>query len=290
MKHNKASRTAQYMALFRALESRRPMGERLFDDPYAIAFLDSAYKSVTRISSISFFREIIHKIIQHKIPGALSSGIARTKYIDDVLKKRFQERKQQVIILGAGFDTRSLRLDFLKAAPVIEIDHPNTSRLKQDCLVEVLGELPANTRYLQLDFNEQSLEGLAAQENIDYATPATIIWEGVTNYLTAEAIDKTFGFIEKFARGSSVIFTYVDNLVLEKPQLFFGAEKLLKDLAEIEERWTFGFYPDTLADYLNRFKLTLMEDLGAATYRDKYWPGRDAKGYEFYRVAYAVRE
>lgn len=156
MKEDKASRTAQYMALFRALESRRPEGERLFDDPYAIAFLGKFHRWVTRASVVPFVREIVHKIISRKIPGALSSGIARTKYIDEIVSRSIREGSRQVIILGAGFDTRSLRLDVLKAIPVIEIDHPNTSSFKKKCLFEVSGELPANTRYLQLDLNEQA--------------------------------------------------------------------------------------------------------------------------------------
>lgn len=278
------------MALFRALESRRPEGERLFDDPYAIAFLGRFHRGVIGASVVPFVREIIHKIIRRKIPGALSSGIARTKYIDEIVNRSIGEGSRQVIILGAGFDTRSLRLDVLKRIPVIEIDHPNTSSLKKECLLEVSGGLPANTRYLQLDFNEQSLDDLAARERIDLSIPSTIIWEGVTNYLAPEAVDSTFGFLEKFVRGSCIIFTYIDKLVLEKPELFFGAGKLLKDLAEIEERWTFGFYPDDVASYLERFSFVLKEDLGAAEYRDRYRPGLETKGYEFYRVAYALRK
>lgn len=105
-----------------------------------------------------------------------------------------------------------------------------------------------------------------------------------------EAIDNTFGFLEKFAKGSCIIFTYVDKLVLEKPALFFGAGKLLKDLTAIEERWTFGFYPNEIASYLERFSFGLKEDLGAAVYRERYRPGLETKGYEFYRVAYAIRK
>jgi hypothetical protein len=71
--------------------------------------------------------------------------------------------------------------------------------------------------------------------------------------------------------------------------LFIGAEKLLKDLEGIEERWTFGFLPDELPGYLSNFGLVLVEDLGATEYRQKYLPGRTEKGYEFYRVAMAQK-
>jgi methyltransferase (TIGR00027 family) len=229
----------------------------------------------------------VQGIIRRKIPGALSSGLARTKYIYDLLKQAVDKGVQQVLILGAGFDTRALRLDFMKTIPVIEIDHPSTAQLKIDTLKNELGALPANVRYLQLDFNVQSLEELAAANNINFTLPSCIIWEGVTNYLTAQAVDKTFNFIANFTKGSGVIFTYVHQQVLNEPHLFFGADKLLHDLEEIEERWTFGFLPEELPGYLQQYGLILKEDLGAATYRERYIPERTEKGYEFYRVAFA---
>lgn len=289
MKAGTASRTAQYMALFRALETRRPRGKRLFNDPYAIKFLDNKLKRVTRISSLPVARKIIQRIIFRKIPGALSSGLARTKYIDDLLKQSIDSGVKQVIILGAGFDTRALRLGFLQNLPVIEIDHPGTARLKMETLEQELGGLPEHVQYLQIDFNVQSLEELAAASNINFNIPAAIIWEGVTNYLNAEAIANTFRFISKFPQGSTIIFTYVNQLVLDNPQLFFGAPKLLHDLEQIEERWTFGFRPEELDSYLCGFRMQLKEDLGAADYRARYIPDRMEKGYEFYRVAIAVR-
>lgn len=280
------------MALFRALEHRRPSPKRLFADPYAIHFLDSQLKFVSRLSAIPFAHQLIANIIQRKIPGALASGIARTRYIDDLLLQTVQHGVQQVIILGAGFDTRALRLPFLKQLPVIEIDHPNTAALKTTTLRALPGQIPANIRYLQIDFNTQSLEALLQEHQMDFNIPTTIIWEGVTNYLIQEAIDHTFSILEKFIHGSYVIFTYVHKQVLEQPDTFFGAAKLLKDLHDIEEHWTFGFDPDDLPAYLNRFNYILLEDAGAADYREKYIPDRVSllKGYEFYRLAFAKKK
>jgi methyltransferase (TIGR00027 family) len=287
MKTDKASRTAQYMALFRALETNREASDRLFEDLYAIYFLDSGLRLATRASKIPFVRNYVTKTVRKRVPGAFSSGLARTKYIDDLLQNTIAGGVKQVIILGAGFDTRASRLKFLESIPVIEIDHPNTSNFKTDILEKHLGKLPENVTYCKIDFNKQSLGQLAAQNNFDFTKPTTVIWEGVTNYLSEEAIHKTFAFIAKFPKGSHVIFTYVHRRVLDNPNSFLGGEKLLADLERIEERWTFGFLPDELPDYLNQFGLILTEDLGATEYRDKYLPGRSEKGYEFYRVAMA---
>ncbi len=277
------------MALFRALETTRKPSDRLFTDPYAINFLDSGLKMAVKASALPIVKRFVSHTIQKKIPGAFSSGLARTKYIDDLLHATINNHVKQVIILGAGFDTRALRLDFLKSIPVIEIDHPNTSNFKIEILKKTIGKLPDNVAYWQIDFNKQSLDELAEQNNLDFTKPATIIWEGVTNYLTEDAINKTFSFISRFPKGSYVIFTYVHKKVLEEPNAFLGGEKLLSNLENMEERWTFGFMPEQLHDYLKKFNLTLEEDLGATEYRNKYLPQRSEKGYEFYRVAMAKK-
>jgi methyltransferase (TIGR00027 family) len=289
MKADKASRTAQYMALFRALETKRPAGKRLFTDPFAAGFLDIKLQLVTRLMPVPGIHQYVYHTIQRKIPGALSSGIARTKYIDDLVQRSIDRGAKQLIILGAGFDTRALRLGCLQHIPVIEIDHPNTAALKLKVLKHKLGELPAHVRYLQIDFNTQSLDELATHHGIDFSLPTLFIWEGVTNYLVKAAIDNTFAFVQRFATGSAIIFTYVHQQVLDEPSAFTGGKKLLSDLESIQERWTFGFYPHELPAYMKTFGLTLTEDKGAAEYRQQYLPERTQPGYEFYRVAYAQR-
>lgn len=290
MKAEKTSRTAQYMALFRALETKRDVNDRLFSDPYAIDFLDSKLRFATRLSKFAPVKNYIQNTIQKKIPGAFSSGIARTKYIDDLLQDAIQNGIKQALILGAGFDTRPLRLDFLKSIPVIEIDHPNTSNFKIQIYKNSLGQLPENVQFLQIDFNQQNLDQLAVQNDINFSLPTAVIWEGVTNYLSADAVKSTFEFISKFAKNSIVIFTYIHKEILENPKSFLGGEKLLKDLNELEEQWTFGFLPNELSDYLNQFDIKLIEDLGANEYRERFLPNRSEKGYEFYRTAFGIKQ
>lgn len=248
MKVDKASRTALYMAFFRALESTRPEGKRLFYDPYAVFFLDNKLKRAVHYSPVPLVRKYLRWKIHKELPGGFTSGVARTRYIDDLLKASINKGVQQVIILGAGYDTRALRLDFLQDIPVIEIDHPNTAKRKLGALQSEMGKLPANVRFYQIDFNEQSLDDLAQTRHIDMSIPTAFIWEGVTNYLSDQAVDNTFKFFSQFASGSCLIFTYVHQQVFDDPGSFFGAQKLLNDLAELEETWTFGFDPEELKD------------------------------------------
>ncbi len=279
------------MALFRAIETSRPSRKRLFSDPFAILFLDEGLKWAVRISSLPIIGRIILQIIHRRGPGALSSGIARTKYIDDLLLRTINHGVKQVIILGAGFDTRALRLPFLEGISVIEIDHPATSQFKLSKLKAMLKFLPKNVSYYEMDFNKESLENWALTGKLNFKTPTTIIWEGVSNYLTPVAVEKTFLFIEKFSRGSYVIFTYVDQSLFDRPESFEGTDELFRNLRKNDEEWTFGFEPNQLSNYLTKFGLTLIEDYGAENYRDRYMPERGEllRGYEFYRVVLARR-
>lgn len=292
MKENTASRTAQYMAFFRALETTLPASRRLFNDPYARLFLDPMLKQAEWLYRIPFMRDIITSIIESNGPGAFSSGIARTRLIDDLLQQCIQARTKQVIILGAGFDTRALRLDSLRTLPVIEIDHPDTASFKITTLKKKQGMLPENVMYLQLDFNRDSLETLAQKHAINFNMPTTIVWEGVSNYLSEQAIQNTFAFLSRFREGSGIVFTYIDKQVLDKPQSFFGTDKILKTLRSNKEEWTFGFYPDQLQRYLAGFGFSIVEDKSAVEYRAHYMPERKkiSRGYEFYRVALAKKE
>jgi O-methyltransferase involved in polyketide biosynthesis len=158
-------------------------------------------------------------------------------------------------------------------------------------LKKSIRQLPANVNFQQVDFNEQSLNEIAEQARINFLLPTTIIWEGVTNYLTKETIDDTFNFTKQFISPFNIIFTYIDKDVLDHPRHFKGTEQLFINLKNNEEEWTFGFTPNKLSAYLQQFNLALKEDLNATEYRSRYMPDRMGllEGYEFYRVVAAKR-
>jgi len=291
MKLEAFSRTAMYLAFFRAIETAQPKEKRLFEDRLAKIFLDVRFKLALRIATIPFLRNIAIDYIQKQGLGSLSVGIARTKYIDDLVKRAVDEGAKQVIILGAGFDTRAFRLPFLQDMPVVEIDHPNTLRYKLNKLKETIKDLPSNVRYLELDFNKQAIKEFAIKNKIDFSLPTVIIWEGVSSYLSSVAVDKTFEFVKGFAPGTSIIFTYINRLVLDNPENFGGAKELMEILKADEEEWTFGFYPEQLASYLQKYGLSITEDTGATEYRNMYIPERKNlhRGLKFHRVAFVKK-
>jgi len=106
MRAGTASRTAELMALFRVMESARPRG-RLFEDPFAPLCLKPPLRLLYQLSRVGMFRGLVESTIDAVIPGARSSGIARTRFIDDELRSALESGCRQVVIAGAGFDCRA---------------------------------------------------------------------------------------------------------------------------------------------------------------------------------------
>ena len=292
MKKGHASRTAEYMALFRALESSLPAERRLFEDPLARAFLSPSLALVARLSRLPGFQELVPRLIDYRWPGARSSAVARTRFIDDAVGAALEEQIEQFVVLGAGFDSRAYRLPVLQQTTVFEVDHPDTLRQKRSAVERALAVLPEHVRFVPTDFNQGDLEqAMAAASGGGYRQSARtfFLWEGVTHYLTEAAVDATLRWCSRAAPGSKLLFTYVERAVLEDPQSFFGTEKLFATLAAAGEKWTWGIEPSVLPQFLAQRGLCLEQDVGAEEYRRLYWKerARRMRGYEFYRIAVA---
>jgi methyltransferase (TIGR00027 family) len=288
MEAGRPSTTAEIMAFFRALESIRPADRRLFEDPFAARFLRPWLRIIVHGSILPLIGPLLLRWIDRRWPGARTSAIARTRLIDDWIDASVAEGAGQVLILGSGFDSRAWRLPALRRVAVFEIDHPATSAEKRRRLA-VFGAERSNVRLVPADFERDAVPEALAQSRFDSTKPALVIWEGVTNYLTADAVDETLRWIGSLAKGTRLIFTYVHERVLADPSAFEGAAQILIAVTSTGEPWTFGLRPEALPGYLEARGLKLLADLGAKDYRARYMGERakGMRGYEFYRVALA---
>ncbi len=289
MQAERASRTAEYMAFFRALESARPADARLFADPFAIQFLRPGLRCAARAARRPLLRALIARYVDHRLPGARTSGIARTWVIDDALRQLARAGIDQVVILGAGFDCRAYRLPELAAATVFELDQAATGALKVACLKRVLPALPDNVHFVGIDFMRERLPDVLAGAGFEHSRPAVFVWEGVTNYLTADAVDAVMRYVATCAAGTHLIFTYVHRGALDGSVHFEDAAAIRRDVARLGEPWTFGLTPEELGAYLQERGLRVKQDSGAHDYRVRCFgaAGANMKGYDFYRVAIA---
>ena len=211
MIEGRASRTAVQQAGIRAVESLLPAEKRVCYDPLAVVFLDDKLQRRYRLCLKSPFQRAVWIWSVRKDPsGTRAEGVARTRYIDDYSQACISNGVEQVVILGAGFDSRAYRLRAFHKVKVFEVDHPNTQKTKAARLKTVLKEWPSWVTLVPVDFEKDRLDEklLAAGYRRDLKT--LFIWEGVTPYLTAESVDRTLALVvANSSPGSSIIFDYL---------------------------------------------------------------------------------
>ncbi len=255
MKAGTPSRTAEYMALFRALESARPAGERLFEDRAAASFLRPTLRAVAFAARFHATNRLIVAFIDHRWPGPRLSGVVRTRVIDDFVAGAMQDGCTQLVLLGAGYDTRATRLPAAASGTVFEIDHPVTQARKRATLDRACERI----RYVPLDFERDALQPALIDAGLDPSKRACVLWEGVFSYLTPEAIDVTLAaLVAACAPASRILLTYVDERCLDASGAQAGA--WLTAVHDAGEPFQTGLDPACAAAFFAARKLTLCDD------------------------------
>lgn len=290
VKAGRASRTAEHNALLRALEALRSSGSAPFDEPMVRAFLTWPLAQVADLARIGLLHRLVVAFIDKRWPGVRSSVVARTSWIDQTITDVLDQSMEQVVILGTGYDTRAYRLEALAGRTVFEVDHPDTQAQKRMALGRAGIEPVSDLRFVATDFNLGNLEIAIASAGYQRSLPTLFLWEGVTNYLNDTAVDATLRWCARASEGSHLIFTYIHRDVLTAPGNYAGARRVFSTLRRANETMTFGIDPAELPGYLAERQLTLVQDLGARTYRQHYYgdAASTIRGHEFYRIAHAA--
>ena len=287
----RASRTAEFMAFFRALQDGgRLRGRRLFADPLAAAFLRPSLRLAVRLAGLPLLGAAVPWFVDRRCPGARSSAIARTRLIDDMVVGAVRAGMDQVVLLGAGFDCRAYRLPGIDRGRVFELDHAAILAAKKARLRRTVGRLPDHVAFVEADFEGEGFAQVMTSAGFTQSARSFFVWEGVTNYLTADAVDTTLRSIAAVAApGSRLLFTYVHRGLLDGSIAFTGTRRLRRTLRRVGEPWTFGLDPAEIPDFLASRGFDLLGDWGAVEYRARYLGerGRQVRGYEFYRAALA---
>lgn len=237
---NQSSTTAEGMAIVRAVEASRPENVRICYDPIARSLVPTFkfYGSKWFIASGLYGR---------LAPGALEFITARERYIDDFLRACLDEGLDQVVILGAGFDTRAYRIAGIDKTRIFEVDHPATQAEKLRRLKKISGLATGHVTFIPVDFNTQSLGERLALAGYSDQAKTLFIWQGVTEYLTTEGIDATLAFIAGHSGpGSAVIFDYFYTQTL-RDMNSKAASRILK---AVGERLTFGIDEGQIGPFL----------------------------------------
>jgi methyltransferase (TIGR00027 family) len=250
MRTGQPSRTARQNALFRALEARRRPADRVADDPLAVKFLTPEFRALAVAGRVPPARHLIESVIDRRWPCVRGGVVARTRLIDETVAAALAG-VEQMLILGAGFDSRAYRLEQLREVAVFEVDHPATQAAKRRILVRGSGRIPANVRFVPVEFGADDPAVKLAESGFVPGAPTLVLWEGVTNYLDPASVDATFRFLASaIAPGSPVLFTYVDRAMLDGSMSFEGAETTMRAVRRVGEPFTFGLNPGEVPGYL----------------------------------------
>lgn len=241
------SRTSLMVAAGRALGAREP---------------DPAVRNPDMLAEKLFGPEELALIQEHPIGAALllppgtapayeavttaAMMLIRTKFIDEKIRQAIENGATQLVILGAGFDTRAYRFtELLEKAKVFEVDSEATQTHKRRRAEAALGPAPANLSYVTIDFNRDELDSpdklnhALLRAGFHPAEKAVFIWEGVCMYVAEAGVRETLRAIAQAAPGSTLVMDYTTRGMLEFMTQFpeVGPTRLL---AKWGEPWVFG--------------------------------------------------
>jgi methyltransferase, putative, TIGR00027 family len=298
MKEGKPSFTAEVDAVIRAVETEKPEIERLCYDPFAINFIGATNRFIGMFPPL---KKLALRYLEKKHPFILDCIPARTRYIDEYINERIEDDIQQLIILGAGYDSRAYRIEKLKdKVMVFEVDHPTTQKLKIGKVKNILDTLPDNVVYVPIDFNRETLSQKLFQSGYDKNKKSLFIWEGVTPLITAEAVDETLHFVAwNSGTGSSIIFNYILKSVVDGTCQVEEAREIRRafsrgGIADFRsnrgDRLLFGIEEGTIETFLSERGFHQIKDISGDYYEAEYFkgPSRNRKGCCLCRVVHAT--
>jgi methyltransferase (TIGR00027 family) len=260
------SSTAGYTCFSRACATRE-QDERFRGPDYLAEIFMPPIPNI--LLNVPFLRKLCMRKL---FPSGIYEYVtARTQLLDDVFVDALERGFLQIVLLGAGMDTRAFRFqEKNRGTTIFDLDIHATQRYKREVLERKKIALPTELVFAPIDFNKQRLADVLKQAGYRDRQQTLFLWEGVTMYLEAEAVDGTLGLIcSSAAEGSIVAFDYVRASVLRYENTLYGEKDIRGTVARAEEGWIFGIEDGMIKRFLAErgFKLLshyMPSDLEAA--------------------------
>ena len=204
--------------------------------------------------------------MKQRIPmGVYEYLIARTQYFDNLFRDALNKGIPQIVLLGAGYDTRAYR--FAKKnnnTRIIEIDITTTQNRKKECLKRAKIEIPANVEFIPLNFNKDSLEDVLMEKGFKKHEKTLFLWEGVSYYLESESVNATLEQVKNISHKESLMaFDYAIFIPLEEKSKYYGVKESYDYMIEKNpnERVKFSIKEDTIGGFLKQRGFKVVEHL-----------------------------
>jgi len=259
MSERKASGTARAVAAMRAeyTEKGGPC-----HDPYARALAGEDGEALKAALAASF----------PPMPFWLA---CRAAHIDGRVRA-LTRTIDQVVILGAGLDTRAARLA-REGVRFFEVDLPASQAEKLEKVRAIEGYPVEAATYVSCDFEREDFLDRLVASGFDVDRPAFFVWEGVTYYLTEEAVRRTLERIASGAHPRSVlIFDFMSKRFVEGRSKSPSDDRTRKTLASVGEPLRTGIDEPVRLAYECGFRWARVEDFNAIALRltrlyDRAW-------------------
>lgn len=256
---NMAIRSAQTVSALRAIAANETDPAVQCGDYLAKNFLTQEYKLLVQLIPHLLLRSFIHITA----PGSYCFMIIRTKHFDQTLLKEINAGIRQVVLLGAGYDTRPLRFaDVLKGISIFEVDYPGTQLYKKERLRKTSAVIPGNITFIPLDFNTDPLDKLLIANGFLPQLKTLFLWEGVSYYLPEAVVQQVLTFVSNCAAGSSILFDYATNDFVNGDDSTYGGKQVARWLKKIKEPFLFGMNAGDVSAFIRNCKLSVVSDYG----------------------------
>jgi methyltransferase (TIGR00027 family) len=198
---------------------------------------------------------------------------ALTWHVDNILKDISEKNLEQVVNIGAGFDSRPYR--FGKQMPNVhffELDQPATLALKIEMVKNEFGRLPAGVSYIPVNYRTQYIFDSLKRAGYDENKKTLFIWEGATPQTDREVVEYTLEYIAKHsAPGSEVVFDYIcDEVVRGDYSKYRGARFMAVRLSANGETLKFGIPEGHSREFITQHGLKVISDLGSKELAKRY--------------------
>jgi len=244
------------------------------DDHIAPLLLPSKLRPLLRVS---LARRLFTKVAAPK--GIYEYVIARTKYIDAVFKRASADQFDQVLIFGAGFDTRAIRFqDAMGSTRVFELDVPVTQQAKIGQYRKRRVAVPPNLKFIAIDFDKESLPMKLDEAGFCRQRRGLFILEGLVMYLQPESVHETFQTIQDYGgKGSRIVFDYIYASVLRKEGIYYGESGVVRKVSGAGEQWHFGIEKGQIEQFLAGYTMQLIDHKDAKDLEKAYFTDSNGK-------------
>ena len=227
----KHSETALFAALRRAIANKEFKNEKFGPDDLAEYFLPPHFRFFFKFNRI---RANTKNKLNGFLPGLNEYMIARTAYFDRLFVDALNNKTPQIVLLGAGYDSRAYRFEKSNhGTRIFELDIAPTQDRKKKCIKKARIDIPKHVTFVPINFNEESLKNVLEKAGYKNHQKTLFIWEGVSYYLEVESVDTTLEFVSHASHHESAIaFDYTISISEENINDYYGVKEFSQKMKE----------------------------------------------------------